>query len=366
MSRKENQELITFNQFKYIADIFECEKTKYILEKREKELINQSNSVYQSPDFESTGFYDNWCKEYKYPKEHLPEQSEPERSVGVGAFLGLSLSGIIPLIIVFSNLGKLNDKDIGPAIALSIIIIPIVGAIIGGVISSISYKKALKEYNNSYIKTNQKIDKDNKKAETFNTRRYSYWLNEFNKSEAERINRLEETELRLINKEINQINKEYINVTDTLNMLYSLRLDGRLCLHPKYQGLIPIAIIYGYFDTGRCDKLEGHEGAYNLYEDEKFKQRIKDSIDYLSIKIDNLNDNMIYVGKAVDECNNQLFFLEENGQKMISAVNSMDKSVNNLSAQVESIEKNTANGAYYSKIGSEMAMFSAYYDFLKN
>lgn len=361
MNSKENQELFSFNQFKYIKDIFECEKLKYILEKRKNNLINQKNKIYQSPRFEDTEFYENWCKEYKYPKKHLPEKNPPEKFVGFGAFIGFAFSGIIPLIIIFSNISKLKD---GPELTLTFLI-PIIGAIIGGILASHSYKKELEEYN-VYLNANNKIDKDNKRTEMYHKNRYYFWLKEFEKSENERIKKLETTELVLINTENKQIDEKYIKVTGTLDMLYSLRLNGKLCLHPKYQGLFPISIIYGYFDTGRCDKLEGHEGAYNLYEDERFKQEIKDSIDYLSMKIDNLNGTMIYVGKAVEECNEKLLSLEENGQKMIAAVNKVDKSISNVSNQIEIIEENSTNSAYYSEIGAEMATFSTYYNLLKN
>ena len=39
-------------------------------------------------------------------------------------------------------------------------------------------------------------------------------------------------------------------------------------LHMKYRGLVPVTTISEYFDTGRCETLTGHEGAYNLYESE--------------------------------------------------------------------------------------------------
>ena len=34
-----------------------------------------------------------------------------------------------------------------------------------------------------------------------------------------------------------------------------------------------------YLQSGRCYTLEGHEGAYNLYEEEKFKEIILTKLD---------------------------------------------------------------------------------------
>lgn len=356
------QDSSSFNQFKFVKDIYECEKIKYILKSRKNDLVKQRNKIYQIPSFESSKFYRNWYNERKHLKKHLPERDKPDKSVGLAAFLGFGLSGIIPLIIILSNLKRIND--IGPIITLPFLI-PIAGAIIGGVLASNSYKKELEEYN-LYLKENKKIDAENKQTENHHNKRYYYWLEEFKRSEAKRIKNLEATELVLINQEIKQIDEKCIEVSNILDQLYNLRINGKLCLHPKYQGLFPISIIYGYFDTGRCDKLEGHEGAYNLYEDEKFKKQIIDEIDYLSMKIDNLNGTMIYMGKAVDECNERLIYLEENGKNMLTAVNNVDKRISNISSQVKAIEENSANSAYYSEVGAEMSTFNAYYNLLKN
>lgn len=50
---------------------------------------------------------------------------------------------------------------------------------------------------------------------------------------------------------------------ENLQKLYNYNI-----IHPKYRGLIPVCSLYGYFDTGVCTQLEGHEGAYNKYDTE--------------------------------------------------------------------------------------------------
>lgn len=56
-------------------------------------------------------------------------------------------------------------------------------------------------------------------------------------------------------------------------------------IFPKYRNLVAITAINEYLESGRCDKLEGADGAYNLYEME-LRQNI--IIGQLSNIIDNL------------------------------------------------------------------------------
>ena len=56
-------------------------------------------------------------------------------------------------------------------------------------------------------------------------------------------------------------------------------------IFPKYRNFVAISAINEYLQSGRCDKLEGPDGAYNLYEME-LRQNI--IIAQLSSIIDNL------------------------------------------------------------------------------
>lgn len=60
-----------------------------------------------------------------------------------------------------------------------------------------------------------------------------------------------------------KIEKQLNDTEDALDKLYSINV-----IHPKYRNLIAIASFCEYFETGRCVRLEGHEGAYNIFENE--------------------------------------------------------------------------------------------------
>lgn len=80
-----------------------------------------------------------------------------------------------------------------------------------------------------------------------------------------------------------KLEKQLDDTSNALKKLYSINI-----IHPKYQNLIAIASFCEYFETGRCTQLEGHEGAYNIFENEvrldkiiTNQERILDSLDQI-------------------------------------------------------------------------------------
>ena len=68
---------------------------------------------------------------------------------------------------------------------------------------------------------------------------------------------------------------------EALDSLYDMNV-----LYPKYRNLVAVSMIYEYLSSGRCDRLDGPDGAYNLYEME-LRQNI--IIGQLSSIVENLN-----------------------------------------------------------------------------
>lgn len=355
-----------FNQRKFITDIYECEKQKYILSERKKILGKEINKEYILPDFKTTSFYKNYLKEYrsKKPIPKVPDQ-RPEFTSGE-IFDAIVTTGLIPgaIIGVIVNIVVIIITHSAVPWFLIIAIAVTAGSLIfnlcmhNGDVKRFNYGQQrvedVKKYNNDTIK--------------YNNERYEYWRKEFKKSEENKLKNFQKSKEKILTEEIRAINKKIDVIKETLDMLYNLRLNGVLCLHPNYQGLVPISVIYGYFDTGRCTTLQGHEGAYNLYEDEKLKGLIINKLDLVSKQLGNLQSSMIYVGQAISECNRRLSDLESTSNRMISSVNNMNtsisKQIGGVSAQLSGIDENVANGAYYAEVGAKMATMNTVYNLL--
>lgn len=363
---------LTFDQHKFISDIYECEKQKYILEKRYNAINNSIKRKRIKPEYWNTDFAKNAEKELKKRPSSL-KKPKPETfcfsdNLGFSAIIG-GATGIVLFILecIFHKIIDPYFSD-GAQVIFDIfiaLVITLIIPIIGMIKTSNRNARVLQQYEMNYkkaIETNSKIDEYNKKIDTKWNNKYEEFCNDIDK-------KAEEYE-KLVKPEMHTIKKQHNLVCKTLNSLYELRLNGVLCLHPNYQGLIPISIIYGYFDTGRCTQLQGHEGAYNLYEDEKMKGIIISKLDIVSKQLNQLNNSMAYVGKTIQECNNRLIDLESVSNRMISSVNTMNSNVsdrlNGVSNQISAIETNTANSAYYSEVGARMSTFNTVYNLLKD
>lgn len=69
-------------------------------------------------------------------------------------------------------------------------------------------------------------------------------------------------------KERPKLIEHYIYSKEILDKLYELKINGEFILYPKYRNIVPVSMFIDYLASHRCEKLEGHEGAYNLYENE--------------------------------------------------------------------------------------------------
>lgn len=380
----ENDSSTTFNQHQFISDIHECQMTLRTYRLRLDKLVNENKVLTNSiVTFKNSQYYTNYKKEYintskpeKIEEEYKKTYKTNEVKIKEWSFLNfakhefsyypikLSLMGIVPAflldIILIKFAHNINALTILPGIILAF------------VIYYIYIGKEVKKENalliSEYEETIEQI-KCAKNAEESNKKSYNYWKEEYmkyyNKQKEEVDNKIKEN-----SQEIQFLVEEYKRIKEIINQMYNFRIDGKLCLHPNYRGFIPISIIYGYFDTGRCSQLEGHEGAYNLYEDEKMKGIIIEKLDLISKQLNKLNGTMFYVGKTIEECNSRLSDLESSSNRMISSVNNMNNNVSNrlssVSNQMSVIDNNIAHSAYYAEASARMSAFNTAYNLLKD
>lgn len=63
-------------------------------------------------------------------------------------------------------------------------------------------------------------------------------------------------------------------------------------IHEKYFTFVHICQFYEYIDTGRCNKLEGSDGCYNLFELELRLNKIVDKLDTISLTLEEINKTL--------------------------------------------------------------------------
>lgn len=94
---------------------------------------------------------------------------------------------------------------------------------------------------------------------------------------------------------------------DALNQLYSLDI-----IFPKYRNFVAISQIYEYFMSGRCTELEGHEGAYNIFESELRQNVIISQLNDVLANLEEIKQTQYMIYDAICFANSQLAQIESN------------------------------------------------------
>lgn len=388
-----------FSQKQFITDLYSCETAIYTLKKRIEEIDKKIKEVDYVKPFSVTSWYDStfykeYSKIYKYrhPVKDYPDIPKKKKVFDFDKSFEISLTSIplalmvavaLMIIFCFTNWSRGFENAVFWGTVLSIAFGYQMLLIIVSSIDKMDFSSKMKEYEaicEALDKENRKIDAENKEAKNKFKQQYDEWVKpkraEYDEYVIKEKQKIKQKQTALQNEKDEAI-RQLQNVEKTLTELYSLRINGVLCIHPNYQGLLPVSILYGYFDTGRCSVLEGHEGAYNLYEDEQIKGMIITQLSSVAKQLNNLNTTMYYVGQAVSRCEEQLKTLNSNMDSVLSSITSMGNSVvsslDSIGTKVSRIEtsstrteESVANAAYYSEVGAKISAVNTFYNIYRN
>ena len=123
-----------------------------------------------------------------------------------------------------------------------------------------------------------------------------------------------------LNNQLKDAEQAYQETKSVLNSLYDLNI-----IHPKYRSLVPVSSFYEYLDTGRCTQLEGHEGAYNIYETEIRLNHIVTRLDVIITKLDEIIENQYYIANELSKANNILRNIDNNNYKMLQSMERIEE-----------------------------------------
>lgn len=121
-------------------------------------------------------------------------------------------------------------------------------------------------------------------------------------------------------KHINElISRQMSSLSQTNSILKSYYNMG--ILHRDYWGLVPVGTIYSYLDKGLCTKLEGHEGAYLLYENELRWNKVFSKLDDIIDRLDNIQSNQQMLARAIAKSNDKIDRLHNSLNSQLDQVN---------------------------------------------
>ena len=88
------------------------------------------------------------------------------------------------------------------------------------------------------------------------------------------------------------------HLKNSLEHIYSANV-----IYPKYRNLVAVTTIYEYLASGRCDTLEGADGAYNLYEMELRQNIVIGQLSSVLDSLEQIKSNQFTLYSEIAESN---------------------------------------------------------------
>ena len=109
------------------------------------------------------------------------------------------------------------------------------------------------------------------------------------------------TKANIIQNEVNILNMKIKETSEVLNRYYSYNW-----IYDKYRNYVAVSSFLEYFNSGRCTKLGGHEGAYNIYEQELKFNIIVGKLDTIIERLDEIKNNQYVLYSEIRQQNNRI------------------------------------------------------------
>ena len=97
------------------------------------------------------------------------------------------------------------------------------------------------------------------------------------------------------------LGKKCLETKKLRDELYSLNI-----IFPKYRNLVALCSFYEYLISGRCATLEGHEGAYNIFENEIRMNMIISNLQEVITHLKQIEQNQYMLHAAITEGNQKM------------------------------------------------------------
>jgi len=159
------------------------------------------------------------------------------------------------------------------------------------------------------------------------------------------------------------LDKEIEDTEKLLKKTYAARNELYACdiIFGKYRDAVPLSSFYEYLLSGRCESLEGANGAYNIYESEIRANRIIDQLDTVISSLEDIKQNQYMMYQELRNINTSLQRLNHTMDKVLTSIQGIEANTTSMNEYMEYISQNsaviahnTAVTAYYSKVEAEL------------
>lgn len=150
-------------------------------------------------------------------------------------------------------------------------------------------------------------------------------------------------------KKIKALEEEYLiakqQLDETKNILH--KMYNKAIIFPKYRNFTAVSSFYEYIDSGRCTRLDGHEGAYNIFENEIRQNIIIQKLDEAVRMLKKIEQNQYMLYDAIRDTNRVISNLGQN----------LDSALNQIDTKMDAVVENTYISSYNSERQLENSRF---------
>lgn len=263
-------------------DIYACDAT---IDKLNKNINELNDKVEDAERRRNYNYY--WPKLPDKEPLSIKKPENPDNSFAkiICAVIGFSIYSLFSMLMFVGDYPLQNGM-------------PYLGAVLGIVVGIKIYKIHTKRAKEKYEKNLDEYKKSEQKRDEEHSKKRDKILHDY-------WEKLDEECLRYQNRinsyknRIVDIKNQRAQIQAVLDQYYSVNI-----VYPKYRALIPITMFCEYIDSGRCVTLEGHEGAYNIYENELRQNVIISKLDGISSRLDSIKSSQYLLYNAITDANN--------------------------------------------------------------
>lgn len=124
-------------------------------------------------------------------------------------------------------------------------------------------------------------------------------------------------------------------------------------IFPKYRNFVMVSMLYEYLCSGRCVTLEGHEGAYNILENEMRLDRIITGLDYIVSQLEQIKENQFLIYSAISESNQTLSKILDSNQQISNEVRHLKVQGDELNERIACLQNTSEFQLYFTELNQK-------------
>ena len=139
----------------------------------------------------------------------------------------------------------------------------------------------------------------------------------------------------VLSKQLGEMRAKKAEMERNLNRAYSYNV-----IYPSYRNLVAVSSFYDYLYSGKCSTLEGHEGAYNIFDMESRMDKIITQLDRISYQLENIRYSQNTLYTIMKSSNDKLDRMQNSIYNSENYLLSLSRSAALTNSQLERIECN--------------------------